>query len=115
MTRQLFIEIMEALQKQVELDIEVSKYLGKAFPDAFSATLLPQNGLLQNALVKLIEVSMNDTKKDEFGYTWITYFMWCLDFGKEAYRLKVKHNHTEYVLSDAGRLYDFIKLIQKKT
>ena len=32
-------------------DIEVSKHLGKAFPDAFEANLLPKNQFLQNVRI----------------------------------------------------------------
>ena len=49
MNKEIFIEAIEAIQKQVALDIEVSKHLGKSFPDAFEANLLPKKHFLQNA------------------------------------------------------------------
>ena len=46
MDKQLFIEAIDAIQQQCEFDIEVSKNLGKAFPDAFKANLMPKNHYL---------------------------------------------------------------------
>ena len=60
MDKQLFIEAIEAIKQQCELDTEVSKHLGKAFPHAFEANLLPDNHYLQNALLHVLQVEMND-------------------------------------------------------
>lgn len=78
--------------------------MGQAFPNVFEADLLSQNEIIQNGMITLLEELVNDRGG------WIKHFMWELDFGKEAYRLKVYHNDKEYTLSDAGKLYDFIKL-----
>ena len=108
MDKQLFIEAIEAIKKQVQLDIEVSKHLGKAFPEAFEANLLPKNHFLQNALIHILQVEMNDIQLCEYGYSWIEYFCWELNFGEENYRKKVTQNGKEIKMSNAAELYDFL-------
>ena len=108
MNKELFIEAIEAIQKQIQLDIEVSKYLGKAFADVFEANLLPKNHFLQNALLKVLQIEMNDLESVECGASWIEYFCWELNFGAENYRLKVYSNGGEVPMSNASELYDFL-------
>lgn len=108
MNKELFIEAIEAIKKQIQLDIEVSKHLGKAFPDAFEANLLPKNHFLQNALIHVLQVEMNDLQLCEYGQSWIEYFLWELNFGEENYRLKVYSHGNEVPMSTAADLYDFL-------
>ena len=108
LTKKLFIEAIEALQKQNELDIKVAKHLGKAFPDAFESNLLPQNHFLQNALLHVLQVQMNDLQLCEHGQSWIEYFCFELDFGKKNNELKVTKNNKEIPMSTASDLYDFL-------
>ena len=108
MNKELFIEAIEAIQKQVQLDIEVSKHLGKAFPDAFEANLLPKNHFLQNVLLNILQTEMNDLENEECGSTWIEYFCCELKFGQENYRLKVYSNGCEVPMANASELYDFL-------
>lgn len=109
MNKELFIEAIEAIQKQVQFDIEVSEHLGKAFPDAFEANLLPRNDFLQNALIHVLQVAMNDLQLCDYGGSWIEYFLWELNFGQENYRLKVtQKDGKEIKMSTAGELYDFL-------
>ena len=108
MKKELFIEAIEALKQQCELDAEVSKHLGKAFPNAFEANLLPQNHFLQNALLKVLQTEMNDLESVECGASWIEYFCWELDFGAKNYHLKVYSQCGEVPMSNAAELYDFL-------
>ena len=108
MDKQLFIEAIDAIRQQCEFDIEVSKNLGKAFPEAFEANLLPKNHFLQNALLHVLQVEMNDLQLCEHGQSWIEYFLWELNFGEENYRLKVTQNGKEIKMSNAAELYDFL-------
>ena len=108
MDKQLFIEAIDAIRQQCEFDIEVSKNLGKAFPEAFEANLLPKNHLLQNVLIKILQTEMNDLENVECGATWIEYFCWELNFGAENYRLKVYSKGCEVPMSTADELYDFL-------
>lgn len=103
-TKEEFVKAMESLRLQNEKDVEIAGLLGKAFPNAFEADLLPQTEIIQNGMIALLEELTNDRGE------WIKHFMWELDFGKEAYRLKVYHNEKEYTLSDASKLYDFMLL-----
>ena len=108
MKKELFIEAIEALKQQCELDAEVSKHLGKAFPNAFEANLLPRNHYLQNALLKVLQTEMNDLESVEYGASWIEYFCWDLNFGAENYRLKAYSHGKEVPMSNAAELYDFL-------
>ena len=108
MNKELFIEAIAAIQQQCEYDIEVSKNLGKAFPEAFEANLLPKNHFLQNALIHVLQVEMNDLQLCEYGQSWIEYFLWELNFGEENYRKKVTKNGKEIKMSNAAELYDFL-------
>ena len=108
MKKELFIEAIESIKQQCELDNEVSKNLGKCFPNAFEANLLPRNHFLQNALLKVLQTEMNDLVNVECGASWIEYFCWELNFGAENYRLKVTQNGKEIKMSNAAELYDFL-------
>lgn len=108
MDKQLFIKSIEAIQEQMKYDISVSENLGKAFPESFTANLLPKNHYLQNALIEVLQVAMNDTSLCPMGQTWIEYFCWELDFGQENYRLKVSDNGKNIPMSNAGELWDFL-------
>jgi hypothetical protein len=108
MKKQLFVETIEAIQKQFEFDVEVSKHLGNAFPDAFQANLLPKNDILMNALIKVLQVEMNDLEVCEHGQGWIEYFLWELDFGRENHRLKVTQDGKDVKMSNASELYEFL-------
>jgi hypothetical protein len=109
MNKELFIEAIEAIEKQIDSDVEVSKHLGRAFPNAFEANLLPDNRYLQDALIRVLQEEMNDTELCEHGLSWIEYYIWELKFGKENYHLKVTHNGKEIKMSNASELYDFLK------
>ena len=108
MEKRLFIKSIEALQKQIEYDVQVSEHLGKAFPNSHTANLLPENHFLHNALLEVLQDAMNDNELCEYGQSWIEYYCYELDFGKENYRLKVTNNGKEVPMSNAGELYDFL-------
>ena len=103
MDKKLFVETIDAVEKQAKLDVAVENHLGKAFPDAFTANLMPRNEILQNALIKILKIEMNDLED-----SWIEYFCWELDFGKNNHRLKVISNEKEIPLTNASELYDFL-------
>ena len=108
MNKELFIKSIEAIQEQTKYDISVSENLGKAFPESFQANLLPKNHYLQNALLEVLQVSMNDTTNCEHGQSWIEYYCWELNFGQENWRLKVTDNGKNIPMSNAGELWDFL-------
>lgn len=110
MKKELFIKVIEALEKQMQYDIAVSKKLSEAFPNAFSASLLPDNHILNNVLIEVLQVSMNDPAEGSPPYcSWIEHFCFELDFGKENFRLPVYDKDKNIIpMSTAGELYDFL-------
>ena len=108
MEKELFVQSINAIEDQIKYDISVSEHLGKAFPESFTANLLPKNDYLQNALLKVLQFAMNDTALCPMGQSWIEYFCWELDFGQENYRLKVTDNGKNIPMSNAGELWDFL-------
>jgi hypothetical protein len=103
MTKELFIRAIEAIKKQRDLDVEMAKHLGAAFPYAFEANLLPNNESLQNMLIEILQEEMNDIET-----CWIEHFCWELNFGAKNYRLGVFVNEEEVPMSNAAELYDFL-------
>jgi len=107
--RETFIEAIEAIQKQLEADIETSNNLGKVFINAHTANLLPDNHILSDALIKVLQENMNDTDFDENGGSWITWFCYELNFGEFSHRLKAYDKDKNVIkMDDAGDLYDFL-------
>lgn len=104
MTRELFIEIVSSLEEQNKHDIEVSELLGKVFPNAFAANLLPDNCLLSDALIKILKTSMNDCDD------WIEYFCFELDYGRKFEMGMVTYKERNYDLSDSGKLWDYLNV-----
>lgn len=109
MKKETFIEAIEAIEKQIRFDIEVSKKLGEAFPNAHTANLLPDNHFVSNALIKVLQDEMNDNEVCEHGQSWIEWFCYETDFGNESYRLQAfDENKQPIKMDNAGDLYDFL-------
>lgn len=105
MEKKTFIKTINAIKKQMDYDLKFSKFLSNAFPDAHEATLLPKNNHLQNALIELLQIEFNDNH----AHSWIEYFLWELDFGKENYRLKAyDKDKKEIPLKTPSDLYDLL-------
>jgi len=108
MTRELFIESLKALENQYKYDEEVGKNLGKIFPNAFEANLLPNNHFVTNALIKVLQVENNDLKLCKYGQSWIEYFCFELDFGR-AYKKGMIIDKEKYIdFSDSGKVWDYL-------
>jgi hypothetical protein len=105
MTKELFIECIQAIEQQMKYDMEIATNLGKVFPDAFKENLLPKNHFLQNALIHVLQVEMNDEVN---GWSWIEYFLWETNFGKESYRLTASIDQKPIHLSTPEDLYDLL-------
>ena len=109
MKREIFIEAIEAIKKQIRFDIDVSKKLGEAFPNAHTANLLPDNHFISNALMKVLQDEMNDNQVCKYGQSWIEWFCFETDFGNESYRLQAfDENKQPIKMENAGDLYDFL-------
>ena len=111
MKRELFIEAINAIEKQLEKDIEISKILGKVFTSAFEANLMPDNQLLSNALIKVLQEEMNDTKR-KYGQSWIEWFCFETDFGKRSELKAYDENNKEIKMNNAGDLFDFLSSLK---
>jgi len=109
MKRETFIEAIEAVAKQIGEDIKVSKSIGAAFPNAHTANLMPDNHLLGNVLMKILQEEMNDTELCEHGTSWIEWFCLDTDFGNESWRLKAYNKDKSVIpMGNAGELYDYL-------
>lgn len=109
MKKETFIEAIEAIASQIRFDIEVSKKLGEAFPNAHTANLLPDNHFVSNALMKVLQEEMNDNEVCKYGQSWIEWFCFETDFGNESYRLQAfDENKQPIKMDNAGDLYDFL-------
>ena len=108
MTRELFIESIEALRKQYEYDNEFAKKLSEVFTNAFEANLLPENHLINNALMKILQVENNDLELCDYGQSWIEYFCFELDFGVKYKDGMITDKGKNIDFSDSGKLWDYL-------
>ena len=114
MKRELFIEGIEALRKQSEYDLNVCSNLSKAFPNAFEANLFPENHLLTDVLMNILQSETNDIETCTHGYSWIEYFCHELDFGKKYIEGCVTENGKNIDLSNSSKLWDMLNDKGKK-
>ena len=105
MEKQTFIDCINALEKQTRQDIDNSILLSKVFKDSHSANLLPDNHLLTNIIIRILQEEF----KDKSAYSWIEYYCYELDFGHESWRLKAHdENKKEIPLSNPEQLYNLL-------
>ncbi len=103
-TKELFIETIEAIKNQCEHDSKCSEAFQVILPHDHISTY--SNHWLQNQLVKLLQVGMNDEHKD----SWIEYYLWELNFGAKYKPGMVTEKDGSIIdLSDAGKLYEYLK------
>jgi hypothetical protein len=102
-SRETFIESIDAIRNQIERDMLVSEHLGKAFPSAHAANLIPDNSLLSDALINVLSEAMGDKSG------WIEWFCYETDFGEESHRLRAWNPDGSVIkMDDAGDLYDML-------
>lgn len=99
MNKKLFIESLNNLEKQYNVDVEFSKTMGKAFPNAFEANLLPNNHLLVDTVIKLLGDGLDD------HIDWIGYYCFELDFGKN---FEIGMISDDVDISTPEKLWDFL-------
>lgn len=103
--RNLFIETINAIDKQDDWDILNAERLSDVHTNAFTGNLIYNNSYLQNALIKLLQVEF----KDEHTNSWIEYYCWELKFGKNyTDGCVTRKDKTIVDISDAGKLYDWL-------
>lgn len=105
MEKQTFIDAIQSLDEQYQLDRKNASLLSKVFTEARSADLLPNNSLLTNSIVRILQEEFQDDNKD----SWIEYFCYELGFGRKNDKLKVyAKDKTEIPLSNAEDLYNLL-------
>ena len=107
--KEIFVEAINTIERQVKLDRTNSKFLGKIFPNAYSENLIYDNSLLINVLIDVLCETMEDKKEYFDDIRWIEYFIYELNFGKDNDRLKVyDKNNKEIPMGTPEELYDFL-------
>jgi len=98
-SKESFIKMMDALQKQEEFDREAHNKLGEIFTDF--------EGYYGNDLINIFPEILGDEMGDKDD--WIFYFMYDLDYGT-AYKEGdiAEKDGTIIDLSTAEKLYDFL-------
>lgn len=76
MEKELFIETINQIQKQVVHDRKCSEAFDILLPNDYTTGY--DNNILYNQIIKLLQVQMSDESED----SWIEYYIWELDFGK---------------------------------
>ena len=105
MEKQTFIDCINALDKQYSQDKENANLLSKVFKDSRSANLFPDNHYITNILIRILQEEFNDKS----AHSWIEYYCYELDFGRENWRLKAHdENKKEIPLSTPEQLYNLL-------
>lgn len=101
--KELFVETIEAIRKQHEHDIKCGEAFKVILPDDHISFY--DNHHLRNQLIKILQIAFNDEHRD----SWIEYFIWELDFGKNYHvGTASRKNGTPINLSSAASLWDFL-------
>lgn len=108
MKRKIFIESIDAIKQQYQYDVVVSKKLAEVFPNASDLDLLPDNHLINNALLKVLQVENNDLELCEYGQSWIEYFCFELDFGAKYKEGMITDKGKNIDFSDSHKLWDYL-------
>lgn len=103
MKKESFVRIINAIDAQYSKDKENAKLLEKVFPDS---TIIPSYcDKLTNAIIEALKSEISDEED-----SWIDYYMYELDFGRESDRLKAyDKDGKELPLSTPEDLYDLIE------
>ena len=105
--KQTFVEAINAIDNLHKEKIDFAQKMAKCFPNSRSADFMNDNDCVINALIAVLQEIFND--KNE--HSWIEYFLWELDFGRENWRLKVYENGNEIPMASAEQLYDFLSVL----
>jgi hypothetical protein len=104
MTKELFIKTIKALEIQLTCDIDFSHKIGAAFPDAFTANLLPNNHILTLSIFNILEEEFNDKENK-----WINWFCYDINFGKDHLKLIARYKDGTIIsMKTSSDLYEFL-------
>lgn len=101
-TKELFIETIEAIEKQYRHDRECADAFKVILPNDHVSCY--DNHYLNNQLIKLLQIGMDDNHK----HSWIDYYIWELDFGKKYKKGDVKVHNEDFNLVSASDLWDLL-------
>jgi hypothetical protein len=102
MTKELFIETMNALTEQYEHDIKCVRAFQTILPDTFTG--MYDNSRLYTQLVKTLRIQMDDDTDD----SWIDYYVDELDFGRLWRPGKVVIAGNDIKLGTANDLWNLL-------
>lgn len=108
MTKEQFVAAIDALEKQYRHDEKCSDAIRICFADAVLCTY--NNDYVTNALVAVLQDAMNDAHK----HSWIEYYLYELNFGKDWKKGKVTFDGVDFPLSNAGELWDILEVAKSE-
>ena len=100
MTKELFIETINIIKKQYDIDYDRAENLGKVFTNAFTVNLIPDN-ILDIQLIKILKAETDDTD-------WIEYFIYELDFGEKYEDGSITENGKNIKLKTPEDLWELL-------
>jgi len=103
LTKELFVETFNQIQKQLEHDQKCGEAFQVILPDDFVSGY--NNNFLLSQLIKILKIGCFDNTSDSM----IEYFIWDLDFGKE-YKdgCITDKNGYNIDISTVEKLYDYL-------
>ena len=106
--KQTFVDAINAIDNLHKEKIDFAQKMAKCFPNSDSSAFIYDNDCVINALIAVLQEIFNDKNK----HSWIEYFLWDLDFGRENWRLKATdENRNEIPMASAEQLYDFLSVL----
>lgn len=103
MTKELFIESINELQRQFEIDKKCSDAFSVILPNDFVSNY--NNSPVINQLLKILKIEFNDDIRD----SWIDYFVYELEFGTKYYDGMITEKNGDIVkMSNAEELYEYL-------
>jgi hypothetical protein len=111
MDKNTFVKTIKALHLQYKSDLAFAENMGKCFPSAFEANLIPNNDLLSQQLIEILEHAMFEHEfhdPENPQPSWIEYYCHELEFGEKFYPGCVKDQEDVIDISTPEKLYDFL-------
>lgn len=103
-TKELFLETMRALETQREIDNKCHEAFKVILPHDYVTGY--DNDILESQLVKLLQVCTEDSEEE----SWIYYYMYELNFGKEYKDGCVKVHKKNVKLATPEDLWNLLNL-----
>ena len=109
-SKEIFVEAIKAIQKQAMHDAKCIEAFKVIMPgnDEYSGY---DNHYLQNAVLELLQHATDDVNPK--GHSWIEYFLWELDFGKQYHKGKVYVGEKPFKLASVDDLWRLLTTVPK--